>query len=575
MVPTGYQDAFAASVIPEYILGNPICKDADWKIESKFFSGSNTNETVTFSVYRDKNGDQYLDWLSTVPMSTVVVKGGPGANIYHYGSGQTEDTKLYSPLHKKNIPDISYVAFYYDEGWTEPKTGSLKIEKKILNALDQEVIDRPDTNFAITITEKAEDGFAEEHLINTGDPIILSNLMAGTYEIRESAIPGGYELIGYESGSEKVVEDIFEVKVEKNKTTIVTVFNKIVPDNPSEKGTLIIEKEVLDKNGNPVEYDPQEFKVIVEEYEMEPAFTVKTATDVPGEPLLISTSKSETISNLEPGWYMVRELTEDMEDHELVGYKIGEKLVEEPIYIEEGSTVTVTVMNRQKESIIHPEKGTLIIKKEVLNKDGNPVEYDPQEFEIVVEEYYMEPVAVTMSASTAVFGESLKISTSKAQTLSDLEPGWYIVRELTADMKNHNFIGYKIEDKLEKIPEKEVYVEEGSTVTITIVNQQKSSGSGGGGSGGGSSGGSGGSSGSSTTATTPSTVIEEQTPIIIEEQPVPEAPATSEEATVTLEDEEVPASPILPKTGEIPPVLFYGIGTVTAALGLTMKRNRK
>ena len=69
-------------------------------------------------------------------------------------------------------------------------------------------------------------------------------------------------------------------------------------------------------------------------------------------------------------------------------------------------------------------------------------------------------------------------------------------------------------------------------------------------------------------------------PIVIDSEevpagPVPEAPPVVEEPPVVIEEEEIPAAPILPKTGEIPPALFYGIGTIATALGLTMRRKKK
>ncbi|WP_273222569.1 hypothetical protein [Geosporobacter ferrireducens] len=81
------------------------------------------------------------------------------------------------------------------------------------------------------------------------------------------------------------------------------------------------------------------------------------------------------------------------------------------------------------------------------------------------------------------------------------------------------------------------------------------------------------------------TILEEPTPLAPAnlEEPIPFAPANVETpstleaekedaVSVLVEDEEVPLAAALPKTGEIPPTLFYGIGAILTAIGAKLKR---
>ncbi len=92
-------------------------------------------------------------------------------------------------------------------------------------------------------------------------------------------------------------------------------------------------------------------------------------------------------------------------------------------------------------------------------------------------------------------------------------------------------------------------------------------------------GGGGGGGGGDTTPRRPEPEEEELIPI--EEEEVPGAPLEPEggspegEPEVPLEEEEVPGGPVkMPKTGERPPLLFYGLGLTLVAGGVALGRKR-
>jgi uncharacterized repeat protein (TIGR01451 family) len=70
--------------------------------------------------------------------------------------------------------------------------------------------------------------------------------------------------------------------------------------------------------------------------------------------------------------------------------------------------------------------------------------------------------------------------------------------------------------------------------------------------------------------------------IIIPDDPTPEGPAIPLEpqypeedetnTNIIIDEEEIPFGTALPKTGEVAPILFYGLGTFIAAMGARLRR---
>jgi hypothetical protein len=73
------------------------------------------NNNITIS-----NSDgKYFDWAaSPFPLSAVIVKGGPGANVFFYFPAESSDTQLYAPINPNNgkLYDISHVSFCWNKG---------------------------------------------------------------------------------------------------------------------------------------------------------------------------------------------------------------------------------------------------------------------------------------------------------------------------------------------------------------------------------------------------------------------------------------------------------------------------
>lgn len=106
--------AGAASVTPTLISGNPQCTGL--KIDPVV---SGTYDGVTITVH-----GSYVDFTSTDTVLTVVVKGGPNANLYDYTTvgGVMSDTNLSAPTNPKtNKPyGLSHLCFTFGE--TPPPT---------------------------------------------------------------------------------------------------------------------------------------------------------------------------------------------------------------------------------------------------------------------------------------------------------------------------------------------------------------------------------------------------------------------------------------------------------------------
>jgi hypothetical protein len=117
--------ASAASVTPTYYAGNPSCLDLGYEHGLKFDppnAGSKSGEGVTVEL--SLGSDQYgtlVDWTSSKPIDTVIVKGGPNANTYVYASESSGDTGLHAPF---NGPDkyygLSHVDFCWDDETPPP-----------------------------------------------------------------------------------------------------------------------------------------------------------------------------------------------------------------------------------------------------------------------------------------------------------------------------------------------------------------------------------------------------------------------------------------------------------------------
>jgi hypothetical protein len=100
---------------------NPSCPGQYFEYKVEPVTEGLHGSFFTVSNIQDGGSGPTFDWSSTVPVFQVIVKGGPGANLYNY-SGDTSDTGLHSPLNSKNGKwfGLSHVTFCYGEPEAEP-----------------------------------------------------------------------------------------------------------------------------------------------------------------------------------------------------------------------------------------------------------------------------------------------------------------------------------------------------------------------------------------------------------------------------------------------------------------------
>lgn len=104
----GVLSASAASVEPEFVAGNPACSGL--KIEPV---ADGTYGPITIDV----TGSSFDFWAADgTTVTTVIVKGGPNANVYHYASpGVSSDTDLSAPLKGSRPYGLSHICFDVDD----------------------------------------------------------------------------------------------------------------------------------------------------------------------------------------------------------------------------------------------------------------------------------------------------------------------------------------------------------------------------------------------------------------------------------------------------------------------------
>ncbi len=115
----------AAATVPTYVAGNPKCQDLGFangfKIEMKTgftsFDGTYSFDYggVTRRVRITNSTTKTFDWQANVGMDAVIVKGGPGANVFSYNPEAWSGIGLYSPNNSGgNQAQISHVDFCFD-----------------------------------------------------------------------------------------------------------------------------------------------------------------------------------------------------------------------------------------------------------------------------------------------------------------------------------------------------------------------------------------------------------------------------------------------------------------------------
>ena len=106
----GTLSASAASVTPTVLAGNPSC-EGGLKIEPV---SSGTYGPITIAV----SGSSFSFSANGVLVTSVIVKGGPNANLYTYPApGVSSDTGLTAPINAKTDRPygLSHLCFFFDD----------------------------------------------------------------------------------------------------------------------------------------------------------------------------------------------------------------------------------------------------------------------------------------------------------------------------------------------------------------------------------------------------------------------------------------------------------------------------
>jgi hypothetical protein len=224
--------ATATTVSPTLHYGNVnSCADIEpgthgVSIESPAGSGTFDDGTLagTYTVSHDRTS---WDWSSsTVPVSFVVVKGGPDANVYRYENAKS-DTDLVSPLNPGgSVPALSHVLLCYGaQSPTPPPAakGTIVIEKKTLPAgADQQFAFHPSADLSPS----------DFTLAHGGEKVFEPS--AGTYTVQERATDGWtLTKLSCDDADSSVAGATANIKLAAGETVVCTFTNtKDALDNP-------------------------------------------------------------------------------------------------------------------------------------------------------------------------------------------------------------------------------------------------------------------------------------------------------------------------------------------------------
>jgi len=105
------QDCFNPSCPAQYL---------EYKVEPVSSGTFGPNDEFTITVGSTADG-QVFDWTSTLPVFQVIVKGGPGANVYDY-SGAFGGSGLHAPVNPSNgdFYGLSHISFCYQQSQDDP-----------------------------------------------------------------------------------------------------------------------------------------------------------------------------------------------------------------------------------------------------------------------------------------------------------------------------------------------------------------------------------------------------------------------------------------------------------------------
>ncbi len=113
-----------------YVAGNPTCQDRGYAFGFKPQVGENDFDSGTWDGYFPDgintlhivaSGPYVTEWSSSLGIDAVIVKGGPGANVYEYNPEAFSGGNLSTP---DAGPAVSHIEFCYDYELTGSKTAN-------------------------------------------------------------------------------------------------------------------------------------------------------------------------------------------------------------------------------------------------------------------------------------------------------------------------------------------------------------------------------------------------------------------------------------------------------------------
>ena len=222
------QDCFNPSCPAEYL---------EYKVEP--VTAGLHGSYFTLSNIQNGGSGQTFDWSSTVPVFQVIVKGGPGANIYDYPGGDTSDTGLHAPQNPNNGKwyGLSHVTFCYGDPEPEPDPVEVTPNPQVCEAegglAEGAVSFNIDPTSGATVQVYSDAGHTSPVGGPLGDGDNLS-LPPGTYYWQATATSDDYELKGSTSG---------QFTIDPCETSVVVVVvsgNCVINSNGAPMGSVTV-----------------------------------------------------------------------------------------------------------------------------------------------------------------------------------------------------------------------------------------------------------------------------------------------------------------------------------------------
>jgi hypothetical protein len=213
---------------PVFIGGNPDCADLGFSNEFRHqpvvggtFGDGTLSVTITLQSLPQGPG---FDWTSNIDVLGVIVKGGPNANFYNYGSGSTGDGDLHAPVNPGNNTffGLSHLSFCYGEG-PPPETGTIIINKDAI----------PDSTQGFGYTGTLGGFTLVDDGTGTQSSMVFTDLDAGDYDVTETGPPAGWNLTEIScqdpSGGTTTAGNTASIDLAEGETVSCTFINEQVP----------------------------------------------------------------------------------------------------------------------------------------------------------------------------------------------------------------------------------------------------------------------------------------------------------------------------------------------------------